>query len=197
MNNNYRQQIYNELNLRETDDLLDIWLENNRVEWSDEAFSVISQILKQRGVEIPKQDEIALREKENTNIENTSVENDDFSDDELKIIDDDNPPDFYDPFEVLQVSKWIDLAVKAMIGLIIVQSLLNISTSWRIAQSYFIGSKNILATYPVTLLIVAANITLGILLTYVPLRFLSQILKILMEMEFRSRKGTQSNALVE
>ncbi len=106
MNNNYRQQIYNELNLRETDDLLDIWLENNRVEWSDEAFSVISQILKQRGVEIPKQDEIALREKENTNIENTSVENDDFSDDELKIIDDDNPPDFYDPFEVLQVSKF-------------------------------------------------------------------------------------------
>src|ERR1043165_9307374 len=100
MNNEFRQQIYNELNLRETDDLLDIWLENNREEWSDEAFSVISEILKQRGTEIPRQDEMSLDEK------NSSTENDGFSDAELKIIADQNPPDFYDPFAVLQVSKW-------------------------------------------------------------------------------------------
>lgn len=181
MNNEFRQQIYNELNLRETDDLLDIWQENNRFEWSDDAFEVINEILKARGVEIPEQDEAKYEQNETKDYK--------FSDEELKIIHDENPPDFYDPFEVLRVCKWIVLAIKLMIGLIIIQNLLNISTSWHIAQSYFVGSKYFLGAYPVTLLIVAANIAIGILLTYMPLKFLSQTLRILMEMEFRSRKA--------
>jgi hypothetical protein len=180
MNHEFHQQIYNELNLRETDDLLVIWQENNHFEWSDDAFEVISEILKARGVDIPQQDEAKY--------EQDATEDHKFSDEELKIIDDENPPDFYDPFEVLKVSKWIDLAVKVMTGLIIVQNLLNISTSWRIAQSYFVGSKYFLGAYPVTFLIVAVDIAIGILLIYAPLKFLSQILRILMEMEFRSRK---------
>lgn len=185
MKSEFRQEIYNELNLRETEDLMEIWQNNDRFEWSDEAFSVISEILKHRGVEIPTQNEpVYHHEKDAKN------EEDDFSDEELIIIADDNPPDFYDPFEVLRVSKWIDLSVKVMIGLLIVQNLLNISTAWHIALSYFVGSKYSLGAYLVTLLIVAANIAIGILLTYMPLKFLSQILRILMEMEFRSRKAS-------
>ena len=180
MNNEFRQQIYNELNLRETDDLLDIWQENDRVEWSDDAFEVISEILRSRAVEIPQQDQAIY--------EHDEVKDYDLSDEELKIINDENPPDFYDPFEVLRLSKWTGLAIKVMIGLIIVQNLLNSSTSFRVAQSYFVGSKYVLGAYPITLLIVAANIAIGILLIYMPLKFLSQILRILMEMEFRSRK---------
>jgi len=181
MNKEFRQQIYNELNLRETDDLLDIWQENDRVEWSNDAFEVINEILKARGVEIPQQDQAIY--------EHNEVRDYDSSDEELKIIDDENPPDFYDPVEVLRVSKWLDLAVKLVIGLIVVQNLLNISTSLRMAQSYFVGSKYFLGAYPVTFFIVAVNIAIGILLTYFPLKFLSQILRILMEMEFRSRKA--------
>jgi chromate transport protein ChrA len=97
----------------------------------------------------------------------------------------------YDPFEVLKLSRWIDLALKAMIGVIILQSLLNISTSWRIAQSYFIQQPNSIWVYLFTLAIVAVNIVLAILLTYIPLKALSKILRILMEMEFRSRKQTK------
>lgn len=181
MNNEFRQQIYNELNLRETDDLLDIWQENNHFEWSDDAFEVISKILKARGVEIPEQDAAKYKQNE--------AEDHQFSDEELKIIDDENPPDFYDPFEVLRVSKWLGLAIKLLVGLIIIQNLLNISTSWRTAQSYFAGSQYFLGAYPVTFLIVAANIAISVLLAYFPLKFLSQILRILMEMEFRSRKA--------
>ena len=181
MNNEFRQHIYNELNLRETEDLLEIWQANDRAEWSDEAFEVIQDILRTRGVVIPQQDKAIYEHKE--------IEVYNFSDEELKIIDDENPPDFYDPLEVLRLSKWIELVVKTMIGLIVVQNLLNISTSWRIAQSYFVGSKYFLGAYPVTFLIVAANIAIGILLIYMPLKFLSQILRILMEMEFRSRKA--------
>ena len=182
MNNEFRQQIYNELNLRETDDLLDIWQENNRLEWSDDAFEIIGEILRARGVEIPQQDGAIY--------EHDETKDYDFSEEELKIIDDENPPDFYNPVEVLRLSKWIDLAIKGMIGLIITQNLLNISTAFRIPQSYFVGSKYFLGAYPITLLIVAVNIAIGILLTYMPLKFLSQILRILMEMEFRSRKAS-------
>lgn len=182
MNSEFRQKIYNELNLRETEDLLEIWQDNDHFEWSDDAFEVIREILNTRGVDIPQQDEAKYEHDETKDYE--------FSDEELKLIDDENPPDFYDPFEVLKVSKWIGVAVKLMIGLIIIQNLLNISTAWRVAQSYFIGSKYFLGSYLVTFLIVAANIAIGILLTYVPLKSLSQILRILMEMEFRSRKAS-------
>ena len=57
MSNKLRQQIYNTLNLRETEDLLDIWQTNDRVEWSETAFEVIEEILKQRLEEVPPQEE--------------------------------------------------------------------------------------------------------------------------------------------
>jgi hypothetical protein len=182
MNREFRRKIHNELNLRETEDLLEIWQENDHFEWSDDAFEVIREILKARGVEIPQQEEAKY--------EHAETEDYELSDEELKIVDDENPPDFYDPYEVLKVSKWILLAIKLMIGLIIIQNLLNISTPWRIAQPYFIGSKYFLGSYLVAFLIVVANIAVGILLTYFPLKSLAQILRILMEMEFRSRKAS-------
>ncbi len=40
---------------KETEDLLAIWTENNRVEWRDEAFDAIQQILTERGVALPEQ----------------------------------------------------------------------------------------------------------------------------------------------
>ena len=193
MSDDLRKHIFNELNLRDTEDLLEIWQTNNHVEWSDQAFNVIKEILQNRGIEIPQQDE-PINEYDENEVE---IENYDFSHEELKIIDNENPPGFYDPYEVLKVSKWIDLAMKVMIGLVIVQNLLNISAPWNIARSYFINSEYFWGAYPFTVLIVAANIATGILLTYFPLKFLSQILKILMQMEFNSREGTQSNLLVE
>src|ERR1043165_7536267 len=193
MSDDLRKHIFNELNLRDTEDLLEIWQTNDHVEWSDQAFNVIKEILQNRGIEIPQQDE-PINEYDENEVE---IENYDFSHEELKIIDNENPPDFYDPYEVLKVSKWIDLAMKVMIGLVIVQNLLNISAPWNIARSYFINSEYFWGAYPFTVLIVAANIATGILLTYFPLKFLSQILKILMQMEFNSREGTQSNLLVE
>jgi len=144
-------------------------------------------------MEVPKQDEPINEYGE----EEMEVENYDFSDEELKIIGDDNPPDFYDPFEVLKLSRWIELAAKAMIGFIIVSALLNFSTSRNISLSYFAGSPYLFLINIVAFLIIATNIAIGVLLTYVPLKALSRILRILMQMEFNSRKGTQSNPLIE
>ncbi len=57
MSDDLRDQIYNNMNMRDTDELLDIWQTNNRYEWTDTAFDVIRQILQQRIGQLPEQDE--------------------------------------------------------------------------------------------------------------------------------------------
>jgi hypothetical protein len=57
MNDDLSNQIYNNLNLRETDELLEIWQTNDHVEWTDIAFDVIQEILKNRQEELPLQNE--------------------------------------------------------------------------------------------------------------------------------------------
>ncbi len=49
--------VKNELQLRETDDLLEIWLTNDHSEWTDEAFEAIRQLLRERSGEAPPQDD--------------------------------------------------------------------------------------------------------------------------------------------
>ncbi len=69
MDNNLRKQIYNSMNLRETDDLVEIWQENDRKEWSDLAFSVIREILINRLEELPTQTgQVAKKEPDSTEI---------------------------------------------------------------------------------------------------------------------------------
>lgn len=60
MTDDLRNQVFNNLNLLETDDLIDIWKKNDRVEWSETAFDVVCEILQNRLVEIPKQNEPIL-----------------------------------------------------------------------------------------------------------------------------------------
>jgi len=49
-------QIYKKLQEKETEELLEIWQENNRDEWSDNAFAAIYEILLERlGSEPPSQ----------------------------------------------------------------------------------------------------------------------------------------------
>lgn len=52
-----------------------------------------------------------------------------FSEEELAIINDDNPPDFYDPFEVLHLTKQLDWMVKAVIILIVAYNIFDFSAS--------------------------------------------------------------------
>jgi len=50
-----RKQIYDTLNLRETEDLLEIWQAANTDEWAEETFGVIREILLQRLGTLPPQ----------------------------------------------------------------------------------------------------------------------------------------------
>jgi len=185
MSNELRKQIYNELNLRETDDLLAIWQTNDRVEWSDDVFQVIEEILKNRGEGIPEQDKPVYEHTE----EDDSEEDVGFSDLEIKIIDDENPPDFYNPFDVIKTSKQIEMVARIMVGLIVIYNLVNYSTSLRIAQGFFPANPNPSVVYAITFLMIIINTGIGALTIYFPLTALSRILRILMEMEFNSRKA--------
>jgi hypothetical protein len=55
MSDDFRNQLYNALSLKGTDELIEIWKTNDRSEWSDVAFAVIQEILRNRIGEIPAQ----------------------------------------------------------------------------------------------------------------------------------------------
>ncbi|MFT3892391.1 MAG: hypothetical protein QM730_12215 [Anaerolineales bacterium] len=91
MNDDLRSQIYNELNLRETDDLLDIWHANDHEEWSDTAFEVIKEILTDRLGEIPLPENDLEEPQEDKDVDTGETEADDGLEKwEALALDDDN-----------------------------------------------------------------------------------------------------------
>ncbi len=131
MSEDLRSQIFNNMKLKGTDELLEIWQDNDHVEWSDEAFEAIAKILKNRGIEIPQQSEPVYeysKEEENKDYG--------FSDTELKIVDDENPPDFYEPLEVLKLEKLLELGAKVAIGVSVVAGLVEFPRALNTASNY-------------------------------------------------------------
>lgn len=57
MSDDFRDQIYNNLNLKDTDELVKIWEENDRSEWTDMTFEVLRGILQERLGTLPSQSE--------------------------------------------------------------------------------------------------------------------------------------------
>lgn len=57
MSDDLRKQIYNSLSQKETDELVEIWQTNDRVQWTEMAFDVIREILQERLGELSPQDE--------------------------------------------------------------------------------------------------------------------------------------------
>ena len=185
MSNNLKEQIYRNMNLKETDELLEIWRENDHVEWSDTAFDVIKDILMERIGEIPPQDEPIFEYADEENIDDGTYG---FTDLELKIIDAENPPEFYDPLEALKISRWIEKAALASVVIAAVAGFTQLPETRSIIMSYLYRSPNLgfLATI-IAIVSVTVGVLFQIVIIYFPLRALSHVLKILMQMEFNSR----------
>jgi hypothetical protein len=178
MSDRIRKQIYDTLNRKETDELVEIWQANNRVEWTDTAFDIIREILQERLNELPTQDEPVL--------ESVEIESNDevYEVDEELAGQDDTQPVFYKPTEVLWLEKWLYRAAIAAVIAVCVTTLLqlpNVQRTWSYPDSGGIGSWIIAIVYSVL------NAAWQSTLTYFPLKALGSILKILMEMEFNSR----------
>ncbi|HSB02084.1 MAG TPA: hypothetical protein VLE49_15650 [Anaerolineales bacterium] len=184
-----REQIHDNMNLKETDELLEIWQNNHRFEWSDDAFEVIKDVLKERGVDIPEQDEPLYKAEEETSDEETS-DDDELEEWEAKALDDENQPDFYDALEVIMLKDNINKVAKAAIVVYALQSLLTFPWFSQMVASYFRDDQAFLPLiYPISFVLVVLGAAISIAIVYFPLKALAHILRILMEMEFRSRKG--------
>jgi len=184
MSDELYKQIHANLHLKETDELLEIWQTNDRTEWSDTAFEVIRDILTERKVEVPVQNDPIYE-----HVEEVDVEKYGFSDLELKIIDDENPPDFYDPFEVLNTSENIDYAAKAAIVVSLLALLPGFIQIKNLMDTMFYGAPFMgFISIIGSLLFTIVGVLFQIIFTYFPLKALAHILRILMEMEFKSRE---------
>lgn len=185
MSNNLRQQIHDRMNLKETDELLEIWQTNNRAEWSDEAFDVIKSILQERGEVIPEQNEPVYEiEKDEEEVVDNRLE-----EWEENLLDDEDQPEFYNVLEVVLLRKNINLTAKAVIFVYLVSGLAMLPYFISLFKSIFPGRSDLnlpIYVFAFVLTILGSAVTIAI--TYFPLKALTHILRILMEMEFRSRK---------
>jgi len=68
MNDGFRKQLRSNFDQKTTDELIEIWKTNNRVDWSDAVFEVVREILLERLPELPAQNppvtEAMVKEKE-------------------------------------------------------------------------------------------------------------------------------------
>ena len=113
---------------------------------------------------------------------------DGLEDREAKLIDYENQPEFYDVLDVLSLKDNIDKVAKAVVIVYTLLSVLN----FRTVQGFILGA------YPSTdeipgilqdLFLTFLGTGINIAIVYFPLKALAYILRILMQMEFNSRKA--------
>jgi hypothetical protein len=196
MNENLRQQIYHNMDLKETDELLDIWQTNDRTEWTDLTFKVIEEILKKRKMDIPPQDEPVLESDENED-EPEHEPKDNLEDWEAKLLDKEDQPDFYDVLEVLSLKDNINKAAKAVIWVNVAVAVAFFPTFQKMISGFLMpydlemaGLLYVFANV-IAVFLTVLSFGLNIVITYFPLKALAHILRILMEMEFNSRKTSE------
>jgi hypothetical protein len=183
MSNELRKQIHSSLSQKETEELVEIWETNDRVEWTDEAFDVIREILAERNVKIPAQNEQVLEHV-------TDNSEDEGTDDIIpgEFTDPENAPVFYKPREVLWLETWLNRAVVASIGIMIAAGLLELPRAQMITLSYFRGNAEWSGVaWMIAFVLFALGTALQGGIYYFCFKALGSILKILMEMEFNSR----------
>jgi hypothetical protein len=183
MSNNLTKQIYDNLNLKETDELIEIWRTNDHFEWTDFAFNAIREILQKRIGELPPQNEPVL--------EHVANDHDDEVDDDKildKYNDQENAPVFYKPQEVLLLKTWLYRAAIASIIATAIAGLLELPTMQRTILSYFAGGTqwNVLV-WIIAIVVDVFAVGLQGAIYYFGFKTLGIILTILMETEFNSR----------
>ena len=180
MSEELREQIRNNLNLKDTYELLEIWKTNDRVEWSDTTFEVLREILRERIREIPPQDKPIFEYKE------VVRDNDGLEDWEAKLLDHEDQPEFYNPLEVITFRRNVDRLVIAVAIVYILLAVLNSQSLRMYFEGVTVSINDIIVSTP-NIFITVLSTLLKIAFTYFPLRALAHILRILMEMEFNSR----------
>ena len=185
MSNDLRNQVHNDLNTKETDELLEIWKTNDHVEWSDLTFDVLEDILTKRIGELPSQNDPIFDYDDEDQDDGLLEEWED------KLLDDENQPELYDTLDVLSLKDNINTVAKAVVVVKIFFGILSV----QFVQSMFMGvfpTIEDISGILWNLLIRTLAVGIDIAIIYFPLKALVLILRILMEMEFNSRKASNS-----
>lgn len=163
-------------NQKETDDLFCIWNNHDTEEWREEAFEVMEKILISRTGEKPVHFEAI-------EINKTNKPYVDYSEDDQ--------PVFYNPDEVENIGLWLSRAWIFAVGISFIISLTNFNSMYSMVYSWFYSAQIVrfhLFIVFIVSIIMVANMALSFVLFYFPLKAFGQVLKILKEMEFNSRK---------
>jgi hypothetical protein len=182
MNNERQEQIRKNLNLKNIYELLEIWKTNDRVAWSDATFEVLKEILKDKMREVPPQDEPILDNDEN------AEGNDGLEEWEADLLDNEKQPELYDTLEVVMLRQMINKVAIASIIVYTLLGLLNFSFIRMLFQGVVLSPSEIGLSIP-DMMFTTLSTGFRIAVTYFPLKALEQILRMLMEMEFNSRKA--------
>ena len=176
MSEEYRSQVYNNLDLKSTEELLEIWKKNERFEWSDTAFEVIQEILEERLEELPPQNEPVHEQVEEKKEKQVLSE---------KYTDADNNGLLYDPKKVLKLCSWLNW-MSVIFPFLIVLLNFNIIIQILFFFSPYFFTNTI--TQANSLLAIIVNILYKSIPYFLLFRAISYLLKTLLEMEINSRE---------
>jgi hypothetical protein len=177
-NEEFRKQLYNNLNMRETEELTAIYEYNDHYEWDDLTFEVIKEILQKRLNEVPTQGKPVYEENKT----------DEYEYDEEDIVGV-NAPVFYKPKETLWVVAWLNRAAIASLIISFLLNINNLAQTERVVLGTVFGGHLEWEYLAWVFAFINLLLTVGwtFVTVYIPLKALEFILKILMETEFNSR----------
>ena len=184
-----RNEIYNAMQFKDSEELLSIWQDNDHVSWHDEVFEVVREILEDREEIIPEQNQAITDEsqrKKTGKIREFLLQ---MNTEKPKFNTDEEQPVFYDPQEVLRFEGKIKYIAYALIGSSFISTLL-------ILPEYV---SNLLSLFPAQgylVFIIWMIVIIGLLIILVAqaafifyfFNLFGKIILILMEMEFSSRR---------
>lgn len=170
--NNMREIVYSNLNLKSTEELVEIWKQKNKEEWTELALEIVEEILITRLGEIP--DQIMLFQENSEN------------DDQHIKLELSDTPEFYNPKDVIMVEKWLIRASNALILLITINSLFNYKSYYSMASA-MLENNNVTGHYIAVFMIIIL-LAINAAIIFFPMRGIGFVLKILMQIEFNSRK---------
>ena len=161
-----REVIYNNLKLRETEDLLEIWTKKEQGEWTDLAIEVVGELLQERLGYLPPAGGGSTSEPENVSL-----------------------PVFYERSQVLWLEKRLYQVAVGSIVLSFVSGLLGLPKTQQIILSFFAMNEEMRAvSWIIAFVLYIVISSMWAAMMYFFVRAVGNILRILMEMERNSRR---------
>lgn len=180
MSNSEHDTIYSNLNLLETEELTDIYL-NREDEFTELGFKVVQEILLKRLGSLPEFEPDSITEQDEADGEEPGAADENEPVGEFA-------PEFYQPQNIVRLEKWLYLAGRAAL-VAMAYFTLNFYTSLNdsIGGLFPVAMRNSFIVIALTILGVMLDYVLNVAVIVLPLIGIAKLLRILTQMELDSR----------